>query len=124
MQGSKHYVLYQGVKGIKFLVNIDGVGFRRPKVLIKDRNARLSSTLAEKAVQIASGYGIVLEKVESKTGLSDYGPFRDLGVECLWISDHPNPGRETDADVASEIDISHLDQLVGMYMDILEKVEV
>jgi aminopeptidase YwaD len=119
--GSKAYVTEFGVAGIRSVVNIDGIGFGRPKALLSDRDGPLSTELATRARQSAERQGLVLGTALSKTGLSDHAPFRDGGVaECLWISDHPNPGRETDLDVPNRIDTKHLEDLVNMYVDLLE----
>jgi len=119
--GSTAYVGEFGVDGVRAVVNTDAVGFGRPKALLSDRDGRLSAELAALAAQSAARYGIELGAARSRTGLSDHAPFRNAGVaECLWISDHPNHGRETDLDTPDRIDTGHLEDLVSMYADLLE----
>jgi len=119
--GSRAYVNEFGVGDVQSVVNIDAVGFARPKALLRDRGGALSTRLAALARQSAARHGIVLGEAVSRTGLSDHAAFRDAGVtECLWISDHPNPGRETDLDIPDRIDTRHLEDLVSMYVDLLE----
>lgn len=121
LAGSRAYVSEHGVAGVRAVVNIDAVGFGRPKTLLSDRDGSLSAEFAALARQSAARQGLALGTALSKTGLSDHAPFRDAGVaECLWISDHPNHGRETDLDVPDRIDTKHLEDLVDMYLDLLE----
>ncbi len=119
--GSKAYVEAFGTAGVRSVINIDGVGFGRPKALLGDRGGPLPAAFANKARRSAARRGLAIGTAVSKTGLSDHAPFREAGIdECLWISDHPNQERETDLDVATRIDTQHLEDLVGMYVELLE----
>jgi aminopeptidase YwaD len=121
VRGSRHFVSSVGVAGLKLMVNVDGLGYGRPKILIKDREGTLSNRIADAAQAVAAEHGLALEIAESRTGLSDHAPFRDAGVNCLWISDHPNTGRETDADNVASIDFQHLERCVDFYADLIRR---
>jgi aminopeptidase YwaD len=121
VSGSRAYVGEYGIDGVRSVVNIDAVGFGRSKVLLSDRDGPLSAGLAEAARKSAERRGLTLGAASSRTGLSDHAPFRNAGVaDCLWISDHPNPGRETDLDVPDRIDTNHLESLAEVLVDLLE----
>ena len=122
LSGSRAYVEAFGVAGVRSVVNIDAVGFGRSKALLSDRDGPLSAELAARAQRSAARLGLALGAAGSKTGLSDHAPFRARGVtECLWISDHPNPGRETDLDTPDRIDTKHLEDLVSMCVGLLDE---
>jgi aminopeptidase YwaD len=106
--GSKTYASSGWSNGCDKVINVDAVGGGRLAVLTRDRDNPLDSSLVESALQVAHKLQIRLKTAESRTGTSDHAPLMARGVRAVWLSDHPNIGRETDIDVVESIDLSEL----------------
>ncbi len=115
LQGSRAYVddvVARDLLGeISCVINPDSVGLGELHLYAADQFGPFPDTLLRHARLAFDDCGWPLPERAARSGSSDYLPFHELGVPCLFLSDFPNYVRHTTVDTAELIDTTVLARL-------------
>ena len=104
LEGSYYHVRNMNIKNILYVINIDSIGWKNPAVLYKDCYGENGVRINEKFLKHVNDVKANIPFVESKTGSSDHVPFKEKGIETLFLSSNPFTFRHTELDDFYAID--------------------
>ncbi len=113
LEGAKHHV--KNLKHTYYVVNIDSVGWSNPAVIYKDAHGYNGQRIMEKFEKHLRDLKVSIPFREGKRGRSDHVPFKEKGVEALFLSSNPFTLRHTFYDTYEAIDWS----VVEMWFEVL-----
>ncbi|NPA32178.1 MAG: M28 family peptidase [Aquificae bacterium] len=102
LEGSYHHVLH--IRNVFYAINLDSIGWKNPAVIYKDGAGYNGKLINEKFFRHLIDMRVDIPFVESKTGMSDHVPFKEKGVETLFLSSNPFTFRHTELDDVHAID--------------------
>ncbi|RUM32125.1 MAG: Zn-dependent exopeptidase M28 [Aquifex sp.] len=102
LEGSYHHTLH--LKNTLYVINLDSIGWTNPAVIYKDYKGYNGKLINEKFFKHLNDLKVDIPFVESKTGASDHIPFKEKGVEALFLSSNPFTLRHTQLDDYHAID--------------------
>ncbi|NPB06232.1 MAG: M28 family peptidase [Aquificae bacterium] len=91
-------------KNVLYAVNLDGLGGSHPAVIYRDYHGPNGPVVNEKFYRHLLETKTEIPFVESSTASSDHAPFKEKGVETLFLSSHPYPLRHTRLDDPHAVD--------------------
>ncbi|SHK19017.1 M28 family peptidase [Thermocrinis minervae] len=112
--GSKHHV-QKLPKHTYYCINVDSIGWTNPSVLYKDAEGYNGQTINEKFFKHASEFSVNIEWKAVPSAISDHIPFKQQGVETLFLTSHPFSIRHTPYDNVHSIDWD----MVRMWFDLI-----
>lgn len=113
LEGSKYHTT--NLKNTIYAINVDSIGWKNPAVLYEDYYGENGKRINEKFFKHLLDMKIDIPFVASKTGVSDHVPFKEKGVETLFLSSNPFTIRHTELDDYYAIDW----EVVGMWYEVL-----
>lgn len=113
LEGSKYHT--KNLKNTIYAINIDSIGWKNPAVLYEDFYGENGKRINEKFFKHILEMKVDIPFVASKTGASDHVPFKEKGVETLFLSSNPFTIRHTELDDYYAIDWD----VVSMWYDVL-----
>ncbi|RLJ71048.1 PA domain-containing protein [Hydrogenivirga caldilitoris] len=113
LEGAKHHV--KNLKHTYYAINIDSIGWLNPAVIYKDSEGFNGEKIMEKFYKHLRDLKIDIPFREGKRGRSDHIPFKQKGVETLFLSSNPFTFRHTFYDNYEAIDWDVMD----MWFDVL-----
>ena len=102
LEGANYHALHS--KNIFYVVNLDSIGWKNPAVIYRDARGENGKLLNEKFFKHLRDMKVDIPFVEGKTGMSDHVPFKEKGVETLFLSSNPFTLRHTELDDYFAID--------------------
>ncbi|NPB08288.1 MAG: M28 family peptidase [Aquificae bacterium] len=102
LEGSRYHA--RDTKNVMYAISIDGIGWKNPAVLYKDYHGENGRLINEKFFKHLNDMKVDIPFTESKTGSSDHVPFKEKGVETLFLSSNPFTLRHTPLDDVYAID--------------------
>jgi hypothetical protein len=116
--GSQAYVddlvAHDRLAEIDFVVCPDSVGLGELHLYTADRFGPFPDDLLARARTTFNEHGWPIPERAARSGSSDYRPFHELGVPCLFLSDFPNHVRHTTIDTADVVDTGVLTRLAAV----------
>jgi len=102
LEGSRYHA--RETKNVMYAISIDGIGWKNPAVLYKDYHGENGRIINEKFFKHLNDMKVDIPFLESKTGSSDHVPFKEKGVETLFLSSNPFSLRHTILDDLYAVD--------------------
>jgi len=96
LEGAKYHA--KNSKNVLYAVSLDGLGWENPAVLYRDYYGANGAVVNEKFYKHLLDMKVDIPFTESKTGVSDHVPFKEKGVETLFLSSNPYTFRHTALD--------------------------
>jgi len=96
LEGAKYHA--RRARNVLYAVSLDGLGWENPAVLYRDYYGANGAVINEKFYKHLLDMKVDIPFTESKTGVSDHAPFKEKGVETLFLSSNPFTFRHTDLD--------------------------
>ncbi|HEX3732786.1 MAG TPA: M28 family peptidase [Mycobacteriales bacterium] len=116
--GSHAYVEDLAAQGrlgeISFVVCPDSVGLGELHLYIADRFGPFPDDILARARRAFGEHDWSIPERAARSGGSDFRPFHELGVPCLFLSDFPNHVRHTAIDTADLINAGTLARLAAV----------
>ncbi|EDP74611.1 M28 family peptidase [Hydrogenivirga sp. 128-5-R1-1] len=113
LEGAKHHV--KNLKHAYYVVNVDSIGWLNPAVIYRDAAGYNGEKIMDKFEKHLRDLRINIPFREGKRGRSDHIPFKEKGVEALFLSSNPFTLRHTFYDNYEAIDWD----VVDMWFDVL-----
>ncbi len=113
LEGAKHHV--KNLKHAYYVVNIDSVGWCNPAVIYRDAHGYNGEKIMEKFEKHLADLRINIPFKEGRRGRSDHVPFKEKGVEALFLSSNPFTLRHTFYDTYEAVDWN----VVEMWFDVI-----
>ncbi len=113
LEGSTFHT--KNLKNTVYAINLDSIGWKNPAVIYKDFYGENGERINEKFLKHILEMKEDIPFVESKTGVSDHVPFKEKGVETLFLSSNPFTFRHTELDDFYAIDW----EVVKMWYDVV-----
>ncbi len=113
LEGSRFHT--RGLKNTIYAINMDSIGWRNPAVIYRDYYGENGKRINEKFFRHVLEMKVDIPFVASKTGVSDHVPFKEKGVETLFLSSNPFTIRHTELDDYYAIDW----EVVRMWYDVV-----
>ena len=113
LEGSKYHT--KELKNTIYAINFDSIGWKNPAVIYKDFYGDNGKKINEKFFKHLLEMKESIPFVASKTGVSDHVPFKEKGVETLFLSSNPFTIRHTELDDYYAIDW----EVVKMWYDVV-----
>lgn len=113
LEGAKHHV--RNLKYTEYVINVDSIGWSNPAVIYKDARGYNGERIMEKFYKHLKEIKIDIPFREGRRGLSDHVPFKEKGVQTLFLSSNPFTLRHTFYDTYEAIDWGS----VEMWFDVL-----
>ena len=113
LEGSRYHT--RELRNAIYAINLDSIGWKNPAVLYKDYYGENGKRINEKFFKHVLEMKVDIPFVASKTGASDHVPFKEKGVETLFLSSNPFTIRHTELDDYYAIDW----EVVRMWYDVL-----
>ena len=113
LEGSRYHT--RELKNTIYAINVDSIGWKNPAVLYKDYYGENGRKINDKFFRHVLEMKVDIPFVASKTGASDHVPFKEKGVETLFLSSNPFTIRHTELDDYYAIDW----EVVRMWYDVL-----
>jgi hypothetical protein len=102
LEGSKHHV--RNLRFTDYAINLDSVGWVNPAVIYRDSSGYNGEKIMDKFYKHLRDLKIDIPFREGKRGRSDHIPFKEKGVETLFLSSNPFTLRHTFYDDYEAID--------------------
>ncbi len=102
LEGSRHHV--RNLKHTYYVVNLDGIGWSNPAVIYRDAEGYNGVKIMEKFYRHLRDLKVDIPFREGRRGRSDHVPFKEKGVEALFLSSNPFLFRHTFYDTYAAID--------------------
>ncbi len=93
LEGAKYHV--KNLKHAFYVINVDSIGWHNPAVIYKDWAGYNGEKIMEKFYRHMKDLKIEVPFKEGKRGRSDHIPFKEKGVEALFLSSNPFTLRHT-----------------------------
>ncbi len=103
LEGSKFHTSKQ-LKHAYYCINLDGIGWKNPAILYRDKEGYNDYYLAEAFYKSAKDVGLEVEFRSAPSAKSDNIPFKKAGLKTLFLSSHPLPIRHTSCDIFDAVD--------------------
>ncbi len=113
LEGAKHHV--RNLKHTYYVINIDSIGWTNPAVIYKDAYGYNGERIMEKFERHLQDLKINIPFREGRRGRSDHVPFKEKGVEALFLSSNPFTLRHTFYDNYEAINWD----VIEMWFDVL-----
>ncbi|WP_457601680.1 M28 family metallopeptidase [Hydrogenivirga sp.] len=113
LEGAKHHV--KNLKHAYYVVNIDSIGWLNPAVIYRDAEGYNGERIMDRFYRHLRDLRIDIPFREGKRGRSDHIPFKQKGVEALFLSSNPFTLRHTFYDNYEAINWD----VVEMWFDVL-----
>jgi len=114
LEGAKHHV--KNLRYTEYLINIDSVGWNNPAVIYRDAEGYNGERIMEKFYRHIKDMKVDIPFREGRRGRSDHIPFREKGVQTLFLSSNPFTLRHTFYDTYEAINWD----IVGMWFEVLK----
>lgn len=101
--GSKFHVR-NGLKHVFYCINLDGIGWHNPCVVYEDAFGYNGQRINDSFYKHLEELKVKINYVSLKRATGDHLPFKELGVESLYLSSHPFTLRNTPYDNYDAID--------------------
>ncbi|GAB6065940.1 M28 family metallopeptidase [Aquifex pyrophilus] len=111
LEGSYRHAMNS--KNILYVINLDSIGWKNPAVIYKDVKGYNGEIINEKFMKHVNDMKVNINFAESKTGASDHIPFKERGIETLFLSSNPFTIRHTHLDDYFAVDWD----IVGMWYE-------
>ncbi len=107
MEGIKFH-LRNSLKHVFYCINLEGIGWYNPAVIYKDMGGYNGERINEMFYRHLRDMGVDVDfcKVEERDG--EHIPFKELGVQTLFLSSHPFTIRHTPYDSYDAISWDHV----------------
>ncbi len=102
LEGARYHV--RNLKHTYYVVNVDSIGWSNPAVIYRDAGGYNGERIMEKFYRHLKDLKVEIPFREGKRGRSDHIPFKEKGVEALFLSSNPFTVRHTFYDTYSSID--------------------
>ena len=113
LEGAKHHV--KNLKYTEYVINIDSVGWDNPAVIYKDAEGYNGERIMEKFYKHIKDIKVDIPFREGRRGRSDHIPFKENGVETLFLSSNPFTLRHTFYDTPEAVNWD----VVEMWFEVL-----
>ncbi len=113
LEGAKHHV--KNLKHTFYAVSVDSIGWINPAVLYKDHAGYNGERIMEKFYRHLKDLKIDIPFRESRRARSDHIPFKEKGVQTLFLTSNPFTLRHTFYDTYDAIDWD----VVVMWFDVI-----
>lgn len=113
LEGAKFHV--RNLKHAYYVINLDSVGWSNPAVIYRDASGYNGEKIMDKFYKHMKDLKIDIPFREGKRGRSDHIPFKEKGVEALFLSSNPFTLRHTFYDNYEAVDWN----VVEMWFDVL-----
>jgi len=102
LEGSRHHV--KNLRFTDWAVNLDSVGWVNPAVIYRDSSGYNGEKIMDKFDRHLRDLKIDIPFREGKRGRSDHIPFKEKGVQTLFLSSNPFTLRHTFYDDVNAVD--------------------
>ena len=102
LEGARHHV--KGLKYTDWAINLDSIGWVNPAVIYKDSAGYNGERIMDKFDRHLRDLRIDIPFREGRRGRSDHIPFKEKGVQTLFISSNPFTLRHTFYDDINAVD--------------------
>lgn len=113
LEGAKHHV--KNLRFAEYVINVDSIGWNNPAVVYKDSAGYNGERIMEKFYKHVNEMKVSIPFREGKRGKSDHLPFKEKGVEALFLSSNPFTLRHTFYDTYEAVNWD----VVELWFDVL-----
>ncbi len=113
LEGARHHV--ENLKHTYYAIAVDSVGWVNPAVLYRDNAGYNGERIMEKFYRHLKDLKIDIPFRESKRARSDHIPFKEKGVQTLFLTSNPFTLRHTFYDIFESIDWD----VTAMWFDVI-----
>ncbi|MEJ5339042.1 MAG: M28 family peptidase [Aquificaceae bacterium] len=107
MEGAKFH-LRGGLKHVFYCINLEGVGWHNPCVLYRDWGGYNGEKINHMFYKHLQDMRVSIDFCEAKDRDGDHIPFKELGIQTLYLSSYPFTIRHTHYDVYDAISWDHV----------------
>ncbi len=102
LEGARHHV--KGLKYTDWAINLDSIGWVNPAVIYRDSAGYNGERIMDKFYRHLKDLKIDIPFREGRRGRSDHIPFKEKGVQTLFLSSNPFTFRHTLYDDINAVD--------------------
>ncbi len=113
LEGARHHV--RNLRYAEYVINVDSVGWKNPAVIYRDAEGYNGERIMEKFYKHLRDLKVDIPFREGRRGRSDHVPFKEKGVEALFLSSNPFTLRHTFYDTYEAVDWD----VVELWYDVL-----